>query len=68
VRTALAANIQTLVLGHHEPTRNDFGLADLHANAVEFAQMMTKTSEHAGKKLHVLMAYEGLEIPIYPRS
>lgn len=60
VRTALAANVKTVLLGHHEPTRDDFGLAELHSRAVEFARALTSSGEHKGKTLNVLMAHEGL--------
>jgi phosphoribosyl 1,2-cyclic phosphodiesterase len=59
--TALAANVKTVVLGHHEPLRDDEGLVDLRDKAEYFAKNQLKLPENKGKKLEVVMAYEGLE-------
>ncbi|MFH1221741.1 MAG: MBL fold metallo-hydrolase [Candidatus Micrarchaeota archaeon] len=60
VKTALAANVQTVVLGHFEPTRDDFGLAALHKDAVAFADAQLALPENKGKFIRVVMGYEGL--------
>ncbi|MBW2993569.1 MBL fold metallo-hydrolase [Candidatus Woesearchaeota archaeon] len=52
IKNAAAANIRTVVLGHHEPKRDDFKLSELRQRAIEFNQ------EDPRK---IIMAYEGLE-------
>lgn len=60
VCTALAANVKTLVLGHHEPSRDDFGLAKLLSRAKGFAASQVRKKENRGKQLEVKMAYDGM--------
>lgn len=61
IKNALAANVKTVVLGHHEPLRDDFQLELLHQRAIAFAQEQLKLPEHQGKQLQILLAYQGLE-------
>lgn len=61
---ALAAGIPLLILGHHEPKRNDKGLEDLHERALEFKDRLLRQPEHAGKKLEVVMSYQSLELKL----
>jgi len=61
VKSALAANAKKLVLGHHEPSRDDFGLKALGERAKIFRDEQLKLPDNKGKKLEVEMAYEGLE-------
>lgn len=61
VRNALAANAKVVVLGHHEPTRDDFDLDKIHERAVAFKNRQLKLPENKGKSLSVAMTYEGLE-------
>ena len=60
VLTALAANVKTLVLGHHEPSRDDFGLAKLLSRAKRFATAQLRKKENKGKTLEVRLAYDGM--------
>jgi phosphoribosyl 1,2-cyclic phosphodiesterase len=61
VKTALAANVDTVVLGHHEPTRSDFKVEELMENALEFRNECLRLPGNEGKALNVVMAYQGLE-------
>ena len=58
--TALAANVKTLALGHHEPSRDDFGLAKLLSRARDFAVRQARKKENKGKTLEVMLAYDGM--------
>lgn len=60
VKTALAANVGTVVLGHHEPSRDDFGLEMLHKNAMMFLETQLTSTANKGKSLKVVMGSEGL--------
>ena len=61
VRTALAATVPLVVLGHHEPVRDDFGLEEVLARALQFRDNELKRPENTGKTLDVMLAREGLE-------
>lgn len=61
VRNALAAGVKTVVLGHHEPRRDDFGLEELFARALKFRDEQLALPQHAGRQLEVVLAYQGLE-------
>ncbi len=60
VRTALAAEVPLVVLGHHEPVRDDFGLEEVLARALQFRDGQLRLPENAGKRLEVMLAREGL--------
>ncbi len=60
VRTALAANVPLVVLGHHEPVRDDFGLEELLVRARTFKEEQLRLPENAGKRLEVELAREGM--------
>ena len=60
IRTALAADVHTVVLGHHEPRKDDFTLEKLHQEALAFRDELLESPEHKGKRLEVVMAYQGL--------
>ncbi len=64
VRSALAANVKTLLLGHHEPLRDDAGIEALLARARAFADELLARPEHAGKTLEILAAREGMEFSL----
>ncbi len=61
IRSALAAKVKTVVLGHHEPLRDDFQLEQLYERARNFAQTQLSLPENKGKELQVLIAYQGME-------
>lgn len=61
IRNALAANVKTVVLGHHEPLRDDFGMEKLLERAKNFRDEQLRLPENNGKTLEVVMAYQGLE-------
>lgn len=61
IRNGLAANIKTIMLGHHEPERDDFQLEDLWKRARDFLDNQLKLPENKGKQQEVLLAYQGLE-------
>ncbi|MFZ2958637.1 MAG: MBL fold metallo-hydrolase [Candidatus Ozemobacteraceae bacterium] len=59
VKTALCADIPSVILGHHEPTRNDFQLEELLAAALEFRDTQLALAENKGKKLTIQLARDG---------
>lgn len=61
IKNALCASVKTVVLGHHEPLRDDFQLEQLHQRAIIFAKQQLQLPENQGKQLQVLLAYQGLE-------
>ena len=61
VKTALAAGVRTVVLGHHEPSRSDDGLDKILERAQSFKDEQLRLPENDGKSLEVVMAYQGLE-------
>lgn len=54
VKTASAAGVKMVVLGHHEPTRDDFGIEELLARALKFR-------DEFDPEVEVVAAYEGLQ-------
>ena len=64
IKNALAANVDMVVLGHHDPGRDDFGLDELALRAIDYANEQMELPENKGKILSVVMAYEGLELEI----
>ncbi len=61
IKTALAAGVRALVLGHHEPTRDDFGLDELQQRASLYKNEQLSLPEHKGKELEVIIAYQRME-------
>lgn len=61
VRNAIAANVGTLVLGHHDPMTSDEGIEKIMERAIDFKEQQLKLPENNGKKLEVRVAYEGME-------
>ncbi len=65
IKNALAANVKTVVLGHHEPLRDDFQLQELWERALSYTEKQLKLPQNSDKKLEVLLAYQGLEHKLY---
>jgi len=61
INNALAAGVRLVILGHHDPGRDDFGIENILERALEFREAKLKLPENEGKKLEVVMAHEGLE-------
>lgn len=61
IKTALKANVRIVVLGHHDPSRDDFEMEELEEKAHEYRNSQLKLPENEGKKLEVVVAYQGLE-------
>jgi len=61
IKNALEAGVKIVVIGHHEPTRDDFGIEQVLERANDFKEAQLKLPGNEGKKLRVIMAYEGLE-------
>jgi len=61
IQNALAANVKTLVLGHHEPLRNDFQMEKLHQKAFAFRDQQLALPQNQNKKLNIILAHQGLE-------
>jgi phosphoribosyl 1,2-cyclic phosphodiesterase len=64
IKNALAANVKTLVLGHHDPLRDDAGIELLVQRAEVLRDEELKKAEHAGKKLEIVAAFQGLEMSL----
>lgn len=61
INNALAANAKTVVLGHHDPVRDDFQLEDLTQRAHQYLEQQLHLPENQHKQLEVITAYQGLE-------
>jgi len=61
VKNALAADVGTVVLGHHDPAHDDFMLDEIARRAKNFRDEQLSLPENKGKELGVIMAYDGLE-------
>lgn len=61
VKSALGANVPVVVLGHHDPLRNDWQLEELLHSAQAFRDEQLKRPEHKGKKLDVILGRQGME-------
>lgn len=61
VKNALAAGVKTLVLGHHEPMRDDFQIEKLMERALGYRDAQLALPQNDGKKLDVIMGCQGLE-------
>lgn len=59
IRTALAAGVKRVLLGHHEPLRDDAVIHDLELRAQRFAAELLAQPEHRGQQLAVEAAAEG---------
>lgn len=62
VKTALGASVKTLILGHHAPERDDFGIEEMHMRALSFRDSQLKLKKNRDKNLEIVMAYSGLEL------
>jgi len=60
IQNAIAANVKTLVIGHHEPMRNDFQLEELLEKALEYKDGLAATNL-AAAELKVVLARQGME-------
>ncbi|MBF0409451.1 MAG: MBL fold metallo-hydrolase [Candidatus Riflebacteria bacterium] len=65
VKTVLRANVPTLVLGHHEPVRNDFQLEELLGQAKDYLAKQLAKPEFSSKKVEILLARQGLEQKLF---
>ncbi len=65
IKNALEANVNVVILGHHEPLRDDFGLEELAIRAVTFKDEQLKLPENKGKNLEVQLAYQGMEYKLH---
>lgn len=65
VKNALAANVKTVVLGHHEPLRDDFNLEQVLERSMAYCEKQLKLPQNAGKKLEIVLAHQGLEQKLY---
>ncbi|MFH0836863.1 MAG: MBL fold metallo-hydrolase [Candidatus Aenigmatarchaeota archaeon] len=61
VATALAANTKTVVLGHHDPPRDDFELENMLKRAFEYRDKELSFPKNSGKTLNIVIARQGLE-------
>lgn len=62
---ALQANVKCLLLGHHEPTHNDFDLVELAKRAISYRDQQLQLPQNQGKHLDVLMAHEGASLEVF---
>lgn len=56
IKTALEAHVKTLVLGHHDPRRDDFQLDDLKKKAIEYQKSILQGEQ----KIDIQVAYQGM--------
>jgi ribonuclease Z len=56
---AIAADVEELVLFHHDPDKNDYRLDLLFRRAVNYLNRR-KSENHKARKMHIRMAVEGL--------
>jgi phosphoribosyl 1,2-cyclic phosphodiesterase len=61
VLTGFAANVDTVVIGHHDPQRGDFKLKELDDRTQKYRDEIGALPENKGKHLNVVIAYQGLE-------
>jgi phosphoribosyl 1,2-cyclic phosphodiesterase len=61
IKTALLANAKSVVFGHHDPARNDKGIEEMLKRAIMYRNEELKKSQNEGKKLDVIMGYDGLK-------
>ena len=61
IKNALAAEVKCVVLGHHEPLRDDFSIEQILDKAKTFRDKQLQLPKNIGKKLQVLMSYQGME-------
>jgi len=61
IKNALAAGVKTIVLGHHEPLRDDFQLEELLDRARRFCDEQLKLTQNKEKTLEVVLAHQGME-------
>jgi ribonuclease BN (tRNA processing enzyme) len=59
VDIALKANINRLILFHHEPSYNDEKLQEIYDKTIRYYEMMK-----GNRNLEIIMAREGLEMEI----
>jgi len=64
VRNALKANVGILVIGHHEPMRDDFGIEKMYEETLKFRDKQLELPENSGKNLEIIMAKEEMELPL----
>jgi len=61
VINALEAGVGTVVLGHHDPLRDDSGIEEIVSRAQGFLNVQLLLPQNKWKHLDVVAAYEGLE-------
>ena len=61
IKNALTANVKKVVLGHHEPVRDDFFLDKLQKRALKFLEKQLSLPQNKGKTLEVELGYQGLK-------
>jgi len=58
IDVALKSKVKRLIFFHHEPSYTDARLLEIHSNALQYYDTLTKDHE-----IELIPAYEGLEIP-----
>jgi ribonuclease BN (tRNA processing enzyme) len=61
IRTAIAAGVKMVVLGHHEPLRDDFDMDTLQNSAASFMDQALVRMDRKRGDVNVVLAYQGLE-------
>jgi len=64
IKTALAANVKTIVLGHHDPLHSDFVLDEIYQRAMGYLASSLKQPENQDKSLNLVMGYDGMELKL----
>jgi len=58
IQNAIQANVKHLVLGHHDPRKDDFQLEQLYKNSLQYKQQFSQSID---KTLEITLAYQGLQ-------
>lgn len=65
IKCALDSNVCCVILGHHEPNRNDFKMKDMEKRACAFRDEQLRLSKYKGKKLELFLAQEGAIVEVF---
>jgi len=54
-----------LLIGHHEPTRDDFSLKELEKRAIAYRDERLQSNPRVNKEFYVMLAQEGLVVELW---
>lgn len=65
IQCALKAGVCCLILGHHEPTRDDFKIKELEGRAMRYLDQQLQLKANKDRRLEIVIAQEGAEVEIF---